>query len=117
MVQFTNEAIAQSIEDAADDLLNAGNALSPQLSGAHIASGKVTAFGQFGRVVGYDQPYSVRLHFSTRYKLGPISRLKPGTSDGAPGPGYLSRPFDNRKQRWIRDIGVAINDSIRRAVR
>ncbi len=116
MVRDVEHAVAQTMEDNADDLLVRALKLSPQLSGEHINTGKVHKRGQFLFIVGFDKPYSVWLHFA-KYKLGPISKLKPKTSDGRVGRGYLKKPMTKNRKRYIKAVGLAIDDSIRRGVR
>ncbi len=117
IVRAVEDAAVQVIDDSADDLLNRAIALSPQLTGAHIASGAVHAPSRFVRIVGFDKKYSKRLHESTSYKLGPISSVKPGTQDGPVGPGFLRRPFENNKQRYIASVAKQVDASIRMVLR
>ena len=110
------EAVEQQLDDNADDLLNRSNGLSPQLTGAHINSGKVHRPSAFVRIVAYDKPYAVFLHES-RYRLGPVSRLKPGTPDGRVGRRYLSRPYEKRKKIYTDLIGKAVVKAVNQSVR
>ncbi len=116
LVRDIEDAIAQAMTDNAEDLLVRSDKLSPQLSGDHVNSGKVYKRGQFLRIVGYDKPYSVWLHFA-RYKLGPISKLKPATSDGKVGRNYLKKPLSKNRKRYIKHVGQAIDDAVQRSAR
>lgn len=116
IVRNVGEAIAQTIDDDAHDLLGRAQDLSPQLSGDHINSGKVFVTGSVTRSVGFNEPYSVFLH-EGRYNLGPVSSRKPPTEDGGVGREYLLRPFENQKARYIKNVGRAVNDAVRRSVR
>lgn len=116
ILRNVNEAVIQTIDDSADDLLERSQDLSPQLTGAHIHSGKVVEISQFARAVAYDEAYSLWLHEGD-YELGPVSRLKPPTQDGAVGKEFLLRPFENNKQRYIADAGKAVAEAVRRSVR
>jgi hypothetical protein len=106
----------QQLDDNADDLLVRSDALSPQLTGDHIETGTVTKLGKFVRVVSYDMDYSVWIH-EARYKLGPISSRKPGTSDGRVGRKFLQRPFDLHKERYQHLIGKAAGKAVRESLR
>lgn len=43
------------------------------------------------------------IHFA-RYRLGPISRLKPATEDGPVGRMFLHRPFEKHRKRYSKFI-------------
>jgi hypothetical protein len=109
-------AVEQELDDVADDLLNRAIALSPQLDGDHMESGKVESPSTRVRAITFNMPYSVFLHEGI-YNLGPISAAKPSTSDGAVGTGYLLRPFDLHKKEYTARIGRAIGDEIIRSSR
>jgi hypothetical protein len=116
VIRNVEEAVEQQLDDNAQDLLNRSDAISPQLTGAHIHTGKVTPLGRFFRVVSYDEDYSVKIH-EDRYNLGPISSRKPPTEDGPVGRRFLARAFDRNAQRYIDEIGKAAAKAVRQSVR
>ncbi len=112
--------VVLQMEANSQELLQRARALSPRLTKAMENSGKITRTVQTrGRVVfkvefgttAETAKYFNFLHNAT-YALGPISRRKPGTSDGRVGPGFLSRPLARHSARWA----LLLNRAFKKAV-
>ena len=110
------DAVSQELFDAAVDLRNRADAISPQLTGKHISTGTVTQVTKFFYIVSYNRPYSLWLH-EGRYRLGPISKNKPSTEDGPVGRGYLRRPFERHQSEYIERVGEAAMKAVRQSLR
>lgn len=119
-------AVAQAMDDAADDLLVRAVKLAPQLEDDLIESGDVLQTNRrdtFKRVVLFSRPYAAYQHEGINrstgapLKPGPRTRQKPSTADGTPGPKYLERPYMRHRRRYVTDVGDAVKDAIRRSVR
>jgi hypothetical protein len=112
------------MDDVANDLLDRSLALAPQLSGDLVNDAlvrKLDTRTRFARAVEYGPPGSgstayAKVRHEDFYNLGPISSLKPGTSDGAVGRKYLELPFNRHAQRYIEEVGRAVERSLRRSL-
>lgn len=121
-------AVSQQMDKNAEDLLSRSGALVPQLTGELRSDAKITkkdpgkAGGVFSRTISYGNTkpasdYTLFIHEDTNYRLGPVSRAKPGTADGPVGRKFLSRPFDAHRREYLKEIGRITELSIQRSVR
>lgn len=114
--------VADTLDDQAEELLDGSLALAKQLSGALIESGNVFAVNSRDtaiRVVYYGADAPVSDYAAIQHEsegIGPLTAQKPGTRDGEAGPGWLSRPYENRVEQFTDEIGQTVVDSVRRTV-
>ena len=106
IVRSTRDGISLDLDLISADLLSRAADLSPILTGDLIRSGRVARQGSFAkgaitRAVAFGTNHAVFAH-EARYNLGPISRLKPSTEDGAVGRKFLERPFRKHSDRYLR---------------
>ena len=120
------ESAAQKQMDfIAEDALARSNAIAPQLSGLLISKSGIRKFDgkTFVRSVFYDTPYAVVQHEGIHPKTGaelrpgPVTRAKPGSSDGPAGKKYLERVFNNHLARWQKEMARTLFSAIKRSVR
>ncbi len=110
----------QAMDKVASNLLARAKAVTPEDTGALDASGRVdslitdqlaTFVVSFG-AEGPSTAYAFKVHETHQRPGGPITASK-GGEDGAAGRGYLRRPFENNKDRYIKDIADGIERGIR----
>jgi hypothetical protein len=109
------------MDDVANDLLDRSVALAPQLSGDLVNDARVVAQNtrnRYARAVEYGPAGSessayAKVRHEDFYNLGPISSVKPGSEDGAVGRKFLERPFNRHAQRYIEDVGRAVERVLR----
>jgi hypothetical protein len=116
LARGVTEAIEDEMNDVAEELLSDSRDLSPQLTGALIASSGVDSLdrrrdGEFIRSIFYDTPYAVAQHEGS-FNPGPITRQKPGA-----GRKYLQRAYDAKKRKIIERIGRRTEQAMRFVLR
>jgi hypothetical protein len=111
-----DDAIAQGMDDFADDVLSMSRDLAPQLTGLMIRTSGVSksdsrSLGRFRRSIFYEQPYAVWQHEEV-FNPGPITSAKPGA-----GPKFLTRALNFHRLRGQKAIGRRIQRTLRTVLR
>lgn len=108
------EAVSESMDELAADILSLSRDFAPQLSGEMIRTAgtdKDDSRNLFRRSVFYTVPYAVWQHEEV-FNAGPITAGKPNA-----GRKFLKRAFDQLVERGIRKVGKEIERSLRITLR
>ncbi len=109
-----DRTIDEALDELAAEIHAKSNDFAPQLTGAMIRESGVDAedrAGRFRRSVFYKLNYAVFQH-EGNFNPGPITASK-----SSAGRKFLSRAFQQKARRGIRDVGRKIERSLRFAVR
>jgi len=95
--KVTTQTVPVTLNAGALAILEASINLAPVLTGDLIRSARIArpkpAPGATSRIISYGVDYAEKQHEDTSLNPGPVTREKPATVDGPPGPKYLERPF------------------------